>query len=137
MATSCTVDDALNISAGDAVCVVGWDGVHTRPKVAKASRGKLATSKTVYGVATEDADDATLVHVLVAGEVAIATLTGLDAGAGAGTSRIVATDINATDADPDVAATLQCRLIRVDRPDGSEHIVGMCDENRIYGVVIA
>ncbi|MBK8214619.1 MAG: hypothetical protein IPK71_12840 [Myxococcales bacterium] len=118
MATLCSV--VGSIATGDAVCVTGWDGLLGRPEVARASRSNLATSKTVFGVAkTVTGTD---VSVLVAGEVADGPLTGLDVGAGAGTSFVVATDVNAA------TAADQCRLIRVERPDGSEYVVGTCDE---------
>ena len=116
MATTCTSSGI--IAKGDAVCVTGWDaGPPARPVVARASRTNLGTSKTVYGVA-EDAAGGGTVEVLVAGEVAPDDVTSL----GAGDSRIIATDINAA------TAANQCKLIRVDRPNGSEHIVGTCDE---------
>ena len=86
----------------------------------------LATSKTVFGVAREAKTNGQAISVNVGGEMIEAGKdTGLAAGAGAGTSRIIATDITQDDADPD----LQCRLIRVEWPDGSEHVVGTCDEN--------
>jgi len=49
--------------------------------------------------------------------------TGLPGGAGAGTSHIIATDIT------QAAAADQCRMIRVERPNGSEHVCGTVDEN--------
>jgi hypothetical protein len=108
---------------GDALCVIGWNAGASppRPKVARATRTKLLTSKTVYGVATADAAYLDDVTVLVAGEVAPEGITGLTSG-GAGTSFLIATDVNAT------SAIDQCRLIRVERPDGSEYVVGTCDE---------
>ena len=102
---TCTVDDALDVSEGDALCLVGWDAGNSRPKVARASRAKLATSKTVFGVAVADATDTNPVVVRVGGEVVDTSIaTGLPAGAGAGTSRIVATDITADNPDPALAA---------------------------------
>ena len=104
------------IRKGDAVCVVGFDAPNT-PIVVSATAANLANSRTVLGVAEAAADDAgRQVVVLVTGDVASATLTGL----GAGASNIIATDIT----NPDMA-----RLKRVARPDGSEHIVGTCDTN--------
>ena len=132
MSTSCTVDDLGNIEAGDAVCLVGWDTTPNphRPKVGRATRATLATSKTVFGVARAPANHGSGVDVFVAGEVvSTETDTGLPAGGGAGTSRIIVTDITQSDPDPAVAAALQCRLIRIDRPDGSEFVVGTCDED--------
>jgi len=123
MATDCTVDDAAGVSEGDALCVIGWDTVVSpaRPKVARATRSKLLTSKTVYGIAFANAANTDPVRVLVAGDVAAESVTGLTAGGG-GTSFLVATDVNAA------TAADQCRLIRVERPDGSEYVVGTCDE---------
>jgi hypothetical protein len=109
------------IVAGDAVCVVGWDTGANRAEVARATRLNLATSKTVFGETEAVNGGAGTASVLVAGEVAKQAVTSLGAG-GAGTSYVVATDVNAgTAAD-------QCRLIRVERPDGSEYVVGTCDE---------
>jgi hypothetical protein len=123
MAITCKIATGETIADGDAVCVTGWNGGLGIPEVKRATAANLATSKTVLGVAAFiDAGPGT-VKVLVAGDVAEATLTGLNAGAAAGTSRVVATNING-DSD-----TTQCRLIRINRPDGSEHIVGTCDEN--------
>ena len=119
MTTTCTVDDGAGVLEGDALCLVGWDGGHSRPKVGRATRTTLATSKTVFGVAFEDKGDGLAIEVYVAGEAAPEAKTSL----GAGDSRIIATDIN------QAAAADQCRLVRVDRPDGSEHVVGTCDEN--------
>jgi hypothetical protein len=112
------------ILEGDAVCVIGWDnGPPSVPLVARATRTNLATSKTVHGVA-EAPDGAGYVEVHVAGAAVPSTLdTGLAAGAGAGTSHVIATDYH------QAAAADQCRLLRVERPDGSEHVVGTCDEN--------
>ncbi|MCA9589738.1 MAG: hypothetical protein KC657_30755, partial [Myxococcales bacterium] len=71
--------------------------------VARATTANLATSKTVFGVARDDAEDTDPVDVNVAGEVSENAITSL----GAGTSRIIATDLTAA------AAADQCRLIRV------------------------
>jgi hypothetical protein len=123
MATNCTASGT--IAEGDAVCVVGFDSGNSRPTVARASRANLATSKTVFGVAREGKLNTQAILINVSGELTEAGIaTGLGAGAGAGTSRIIATDITQDDANPH----LQCRLLRVDRPDGSEHVVGTCDE---------
>lgn len=119
MPTTCTVSDPNNIATGDAVCVVGYDNGNSRPKVAQATAANSATSKTVFGVCVAGASDTFPVSILVAGEVAKESITSL----GAGDSRVIATDIN------QAAAADQCRLVRVDRPDGSEHVVGTCDEN--------
>jgi len=115
------------IVAGDAVCVVGWDAGSNRPEVARATRANLATSKTVLGVTESVNGGAGTASVLVAGEVAKEAVTSL----GAGDSRIIATDITQDDADPH----LQCRLIRVDRPDGSEYVVGVCEANGNLSIV--
>jgi hypothetical protein len=68
------------------------------------------------------ATNGNVIQILVAGEVAEESITRLGAG-GADTSKIIATDINQG------ATADQCRLIRIDRPDGSEFVVGTCDEN--------
>jgi hypothetical protein len=115
MPTECTKSGTIN--AGDAVCVIDFDTIHSRPTVARATAANLVTSKTVFGVATNITTVA--VRVFVAGEVVGESVTGL----GAGPSRIIATDIkNGTVAS-------QCRLVRIERPDGSEHVAGTCDEN--------
>ena len=119
MPTDCIVDDAAGVLKGDALCLVGWDAGATKPKVARATRTTLGASRTVYGIAPANAGDTDpLPQVLVAGDVAPEDVTSL----GAGTSRIIATDVNAA------TAADQCRLIRVERPDGSEYVVGTCDE---------
>ena len=118
MATLCTVPGGETILLGDAVCVTGYDGTFSRPTVKRASAANLATSKTVFGIAEANSAGG-IVSVRVAGAVAETAITSL----GVGASRIVATDINQT------AAADQCRLLRVPRPDGSEHVVGTCDEN--------
>ncbi len=138
MTTPCTVDDARDVDEGDALCVVGWDVGNARPKVARASKDKLATSKTVFGIAKTPAIDTALVDVYVAGEVVdpATVATGLDVGTGAGTSRLIVTDITQTDADPDVEARLQCRVKRIDDVTDVPvvfrqelFVVGTCDEN--------
>jgi hypothetical protein len=116
--TECTVPEGETIAQGDAVCAIGFDIAENRPTVKRATRDNLATSKTVFGVAKDDADGASVL-VLVAGEVVENALTRL----GSGNSRIIATDINQG------ATADQCRLIRADRPEGSEFVVGTCDEN--------
>ena len=125
MAVGCIVDDAAGVLKGDALCLVGWDGGTNKPKVARATRAALLTSKTVYGIAEDDAADTDPIQVLVAGDAARDTVTSL----GAGTSRIIATDLTAA------AAGDQCRLIRVASPNGSEYVVGTCDENGNLSVV--
>lgn len=110
--------DQETIAKGDTVCVIGFDTAKNRPTVKRATRDNLATSKTIFGVAKDDAAEGS-VFVLVAGEVAENVVTSL----GAGNSWIIATDIN------NATIANQCRLIRIDRPDGSEFIVGTCDED--------
>jgi len=118
MSKQCTVPNGETIAEGDAVCVIGFDTANNRPTVKMATRDNLATSRTVFGVAEENAAGGS-VFVLVAGEVAENAITSL----GAGRSNIVATDIhNATAAN-------QCRLKRIDRPNDSEFVVGTCDEH--------
>src|SRR5262245_34574150 len=118
MAQQCTVADGETIAKGDAVCVTGFDTAQKRPIVKRATRRNLATSKTVFGVAEDDAA-ADSVFVRVAGEVVENAVTDLSGG----DSSLVATDIN------NAMAVNQCRLIRIARPDGSEFVVGTCDEN--------
>ena len=117
MSKQCTVPSGETIAQGDAVCVIGFDTTNSRPIVKRATRDNLAASKTVFGVAEDDATTG-IVLVLVAGDVAENAVTGL----GPGKSRIIATDIN------NATAAGQCRLVRIDRPDGSEFVVGTCDE---------
>ena len=124
MAKNCTISNEETIVRGDAVCVTDFDIAKNRPTVKRATRANLATSKTVFGIAedepvAEDNPPVLRVSVLVAGEVANNTVTSLNAG----DSRIIATDIN------NATAANQCRLIRIERPDGSEYVVGTCDEN--------
>jgi hypothetical protein len=90
MPTQCTASEAIN--TGDAVCLTGWDAepVPQRPIVARATATKLASSKTVFGVAQTDSTPGPL-FVLVAGEVAQQSITGLSTGAGT-TSRLVVTN---------------------------------------------
>ena len=112
----CTVPEGETIVRGDALC----DRLRhqqNRPTVKRATRDNLADSKTIFGVAKDDADGGSVI-VLVAGDVAENDVTGL----GAGNSRIIATDIDKPTAEA------QCRLIRMDRPDGAEFVVGTCDE---------
>ena len=121
MPTLCTVSDPNDIKAGDAVCVVGHDEINfpSRPiLVARATRSNLLTSKTAFGICAADADDGDPVSIVASGEVAKESITGL----GVGDSFLVATDVNAA------TAADQCRLVRVERPDGSEYVVGTCDE---------
>ncbi len=128
MPTLCTVSVNETISRGDAVCVIGFDTVNNRPCVKRATRNNLLNSKTVFGISKDDiftdnvgADgEEQSVFVLVAGEVAENTITKLNI---EGSSQIVATDIT-KDKDEE-----QCRLIRIDRPNGSEFVVGTCDES--------
>ncbi len=118
------------IFKGDAVCVIGFDDANKRPSVTQANSENLTISKTVFGVAQDDAADGS-VPVLVAGEVAMGKITGL----GDGASRIVVTDI----ANPEAAK--RCRLKRIatreaKKPDGfverrpspEGFVVGTCNE---------
>ena len=105
----CKDDDvAGSIQVGHAVCVSGWDGVNSRPKVKRALAANLtgANAKTVYGVVKTVDGGAGTVDVLVSGEVADVSITGLRTGAR--TSRLVVTDFdNAT-------PSLQCTLRHID-----------------------
>lgn len=128
MSKECAVPAGEIIAKGDAVCVTGFDIANNRPIVKRATRDNLATSKTVFGVAenvpsAEDVPPGLSVSVLVAGDVANDTVTLL----GVGRSRIVATDLHPVNDKDNVEK--QCRLIRIDRPDGSEFVVGTSDEN--------
>jgi len=127
MPTTCTKLNTDTIVQGDAVCMTDYDSGNTRPTVRRATATNLAGSKTVFGVA-KTPTNSTTVDVFVAGEAAPNSITSLG---NVGGSRIIATDIT------QAAAADQCRLIRVDRPDGSEHVVGTCDANRICRVGIA
>lgn len=126
MPTTCKDDDG-NISVGDAVCISGWDGApNNRPKVKRALKSNLtgAYAKTVYGVSsTNSTGPATTVSILVSGEVADPSITGLSTGPGK--SRLVVTDFeNGT-------AALTCKLRHVDDtpPVPPAFVVGSSDES--------
>lgn len=125
MTTTCTASGA--ISLGDAVCVVSWDGASNRPKVARATAANLSLSKTAYGIARSTAAAGAAVTVVVPGEAFDGSLFPVGSpmltGTGAGSSHVVATDINQS------STIHQCRLVRVEHPDGSEYVVGTCDED--------
>jgi hypothetical protein len=123
MSRPCTVPSGETISKGDAVCVVDFDTTNKRPVVERATRNNLSKSKTVFGVAEDDAvvaqDDTVpgYVVVLAAGEVADDTVTAL----GPGESRIIVPD-------------LLGKLSRIDdtkggtvAPQKEVYIVGTCD----------
>ena len=118
MPTLCTAEEI--ISKGDAVCVTSFDTTKERPLVKKAIRKELSSSKTVFGIAENDATGGS-VSVLVTGEVAENKITNL----GVGISQIVVTDI----ANPE--PTYQCRLKRIALPVPTPEgfVVGTCDEN--------
>lgn len=120
MPTLCTAGET--VSKGDAVCVTSFDATKERPLVKRATRSELLSSKTVFGVAENDATGDS-VSVLVAGEVAEHKITNL----GAGGSQIVVTDISNPDPDP----KHQCRLKRIALPTPTPEgfVVGTCDEN--------
>jgi hypothetical protein len=126
MATPCTDDDGGNILAGHAVCVSDWDSGNNRPKVKRALAANLtgANARTIFGVAAANSAGAGgLVSILVSGEVAKQSITGLSTGAG--TSRLVVTDFeNATTAN-------QCNLRHIDDnpPVGERFVIGSSDEN--------
>src|SRR5438270_20088 len=128
MPTNCTASGS--ISAGDAVCLVRFDAATypLRPVlVARATAANLLTSETLHGVARANATTGNLVVVNVSGDAFEATLFPMGSpmlsGTGAGSSHVVATDIT------QASAVDQCKLIRVERPNGSEHILATCDEN--------
>ena len=118
MPVLCTAGET--ISKGDAVCVTSFDATKERPLVKMATRSELSSSKTVFGVAEEDATGDS-VSVLVAGEVAENKITNL----GVGISQIVVTDI--ANSEP----TYQCRLKRIALPIPTPEgfVVGTCDGN--------
>jgi len=127
MPTTCKDDDGGSIAVGDAVCVSGWDGGTSRPKVKRALASNLmgANTRTILGVvsAAPGVGGAGTVDVKVAGEVADVSITGLTTGAG--TSRLVVTDYdNAT-------AALQCKLRHIDDspPAPERFVVGSSDQN--------
>lgn len=119
MPTECTVANAGGVNKGNAVCLVGFDTGKGRPIVARATTKTLATSKTVLGVAEDHAADTETAKIRVAGEVAENDITGLG---NVGGSRIIATKIYHEDPNH------QAELMRIDVADGSEHVVGTCDE---------
>src|SRR5215211_6391339 len=107
MPLRCKCQSGAAIRKGDAVSVVSFEAPNT-PIVVSATAANLANSRTVLGVAENAiaANDAQRqVSVLVTGDVASATLTGL----GAGASKIIATDIT----NPDIKE--QARLKRMAR----------------------
>lgn len=123
MPTTCTDDDGGSIAVGDAVCVSGWDGVFSRPKVKRATAPNLTgpNAKTVFGVCRSALGG--VVNVNFGGEVVDQTITGLSTGAGK--SRLVVTDYdNAT-------VALQCKLRHIDDspPTAERFVVGSSDES--------
>lgn len=122
MPTICTVFDLGNISAGRAVCLVGWDDLNSRPRVARATLTVLNSSKTVLGVSLEDKDNGDSISIAVSGDVVPDSLSAL----GLGLSRVVVADSqNPTEASQSV-------LRRVDEAanfGGEKFVVGTCDTN--------
>lgn len=113
-----------NIESGDAVVLIDYDvGTYpTRPYlVARADATRLDESRTVLGVSVETSTKSATaaISIATAGEAVPATITGL----GGGASRVIATKFY--DGNP----VNQPKLARLSRIDGSEHIVGTCDEN--------
>lgn len=112
MSIGCITEALTGVSAGDAVCVTGYSG--TTPIVATATPTKLATSRTVLGIAQSNAAaGGVAVNVFSAGDVAKQSLTGLSNG---GLSSVITVDSSG-------------RLTPLLRPNGSEFIVGTCDAN--------
>jgi hypothetical protein len=105
------------LALGDAV-VGYWNSGMTRWEVKRANASTLAVMPTVLGIVNEF--DATPGHVTVAlpGELADNRITGLNPG-GSLTANIVAVDPSAP-----IGAS---NLIRVERPNGSEFVVGTTD----------
>jgi hypothetical protein len=128
MPTLCTAPGGETIAKGDAVCVTSFDTANSRPIAKRATRENLARSKTVFGVAKDDATGGS-VFVLVAGDVAENTVTNL----GSGGSRIVVTNTDIQNLDlenPDIPEEQQCRLKRIDSPipTPESFVIGTCDE---------
>jgi hypothetical protein len=124
MPTQCTDDDGGSIVVGDAVCVSGWDSGASRPKVKRATAANLtgANAKTILGVCKSVVAGGR-VDILVGGEVADVSITGLSTGSGK--SGVIVTDYdNAT-------AALQCKLRHLDDspPRAERFVVGSSDEN--------
>src|SRR5262245_19510928 len=122
MPAACTVHDEAGVKKGDCLSLIGWDTAvnPARPSVARSIRAALASSKSVYGVASNDAADGAVVNVLVDGDVASEDITNLKPGP----SRVVITDYEQVSLDD------QCRLKRIDaskRPIHAEFVVGTCD----------
>lgn len=128
MPTICKDDDVGGtIAVGHAVCLSGWDGGSGRPKVKRALAANLtgANAKTIFGVvkAVPGGGGAGTVDVLVSGEVADVSITGLSTGVG--TSRLVVTDYdNAT-------AARQCNLRHIDDSPATveRFVVGSSDQS--------
>lgn len=124
MPTTCKDDDGGSIAVGDAVCVSGWDGGTSRPKVKRALAANLtgANAKTILGVVSAVNGVAGTVDVKVSGEVADQATTNLSTGGG--TSRLVVTDYD------NGTAALQCKLRHIDDspPVPERFVVGSSDE---------
>ena len=127
MATICKDDDAGAIVIGDAVCVSGWDSPSNRPKVKRALASNLSgtNARTILGVvsAVPGGGGVGTVDLLVSGEVAKPSVTGLSAGAGR--SRLVVTDYQ------NPSALLTCKLRHIDDnpPVPERFVVGSSDES--------
>ncbi len=142
MPTPCTDDDGGNIVASQAVCLSGWDAMALpapRPKVKRASAPNLRAYKTVYGICQSVVGG--IPQILVSGEVANQSITGLATAAGGGppTGTLVVTDYFQPDNHPE----LQCKLRHIYQPQNDnlgttpptydavpeQYVVGTSDEN--------
>ena len=103
------------VATGDALCLTGYDDDAGMPQVSKATPAVLANSRTILGVARGDVSvpPPAVQEIWVAGDVAPQGATKL---ANGGLSQVVTVDANA-------------RLAVVARPNGSEFVVGTCDQN--------
>ena len=134
MATICKDDDAGAIVIGDAVCVSGWDSPSNRPKVKRALASNLSgtNARTILGVvsAVPGGGGVGTVDLLVSGEVAKPSVTGLSAGAGR--SRLVVTDYQ------NPSALLTCKLRHIDDnpPVPERFVVGSSDESGTLAIVL-
>ncbi len=124
MPTTCFDDDGGSILKGHAVCLSGWDAINARPKVKRANAANLggANAKTVYGIARSNSSSLA-VDILVSGEVADVSISGLNTGPG--TARLVVTDYDNT------TIANQCRLRHIDDAPAvrERFIVGSSDES--------
>jgi hypothetical protein len=114
MALQCKTGGASGVTAGDALCLIGYAG--GIPLVARAIPGTgntLDASRTVLGIAQTTVGINTLVMAWVAGDVAPQATTSLS---NSGLSSVITVDASG-------------RLAPLVLPTGGEFIVGTCDVN--------